>query len=73
MSRIRKGPTVPGFRTYVDKAGQHRWRLVAGNGQVIAVPGEGFTRHADCIRSIETVRALIADPSTGISRTKARR
>lgn len=59
MSRIRKGPTTPGFRVYRDRAGQYRWRLVSGNGQIVATPGEGYTRRVDCVRAVEAVKALV--------------
>lgn len=59
MSRARKGPTSPGFRIYRDRRGEWRWRLVAANGQIVATPGEGYTRRADCVRSIEAVKALV--------------
>jgi len=29
---------------YKDKKKQHRWRLVASNGDIIACSGEGYTR-----------------------------
>lgn len=30
------------FELYTDKSGEYRWRLKAGNGQVIATGGEGY-------------------------------
>ena len=27
---------------YVDAAGEHRWRMVAGNGRIVADSAEGF-------------------------------
>jgi uncharacterized protein len=43
------------FEVYKDKAGEYRFRLKAGNGQVIAV-GEGYTTKAACLNGIESVR-----------------
>lgn len=36
---------------YRDANRQYRWRLVAGNGQIIDTPGEGFTRRWSARRS----------------------
>lgn len=32
---------------YEDAADEHRWRLVAGNGEIVADSGEGYTRASD--------------------------
>ncbi len=45
------------FRIYRDVAGQYRWRLVAGNGEKVAV-SEAYTTKSDAIRSAERVKAL---------------
>lgn len=39
------------FVLYRDKAGEHRWKLVASNGRIVADSGEGYktktgARHA---------------------------
>ncbi len=39
------------FQFYQDKAGLWRWRLVAGNGRIIADSGEGYARRHDVIRA----------------------
>ena len=36
---------------YQDKAGEWRWKRVAGNGRIIASSGESFTRMADAERA----------------------
>ena len=41
---------------YEDAAGEHRWRLRALNGKIIAASGEGFTRERDAIRSFANVK-----------------
>ncbi len=41
--------------TYVDKAGEHRWRLVAANGNIIADSGEGYKNYSDMIEAIEAI------------------
>ncbi|WP_214104986.1 YegP family protein [Acrocarpospora catenulata] len=38
-----------------DKAGAFRFKLVAGNGQTIAV-SEGYSTKAGCVNGIEAVR-----------------
>ncbi len=38
------------FEVYRDKSGQHRWRLVAANGRIVAI-GEAHTRKSDAIRA----------------------
>ena len=46
------------FEVYEDRAGQHRWRLKAANGRVVADSAEGYTRKADAERAVEdTLRA----------------
>lgn len=55
---VRPAPG-PRFEIYEDDAGEHRWRLVAGNGEIVAT-GEGHTRWEDAERAIETVRELAA-------------
>jgi hypothetical protein len=33
---------------YTDKAGEHRWRVVASNGKIVADSGEGYINFSDC-------------------------
>lgn len=44
------------FQVYEDAAGEWRWRLVAGNEQVIADSGEGYRDKRDCLHAIELVK-----------------
>ena len=44
------------FQVYKDSAGEWRWRLVAGNDQVIADSGEGYRDKKDCLHAIELVK-----------------
>lgn len=44
------------FIVYLDAAGEWRWHLRAANGRFVACSGEGFTRMADCIESINVIR-----------------
>ncbi len=48
------------FEVYTDKAGKHRFRLKAGNGQVIAV-GEGYESKAACLNGIESIKKNAPD------------
>ncbi len=50
----------PKFEIYKDKAGEFRFRLKAGNGQIIAV-GEGYTTHANCVNGVESVKKNAPD------------
>lgn len=50
----------PKFEIYADKAGEFRFRLKAGNGQVIAV-SEGYSSKASCENGIESVKKNAVD------------
>lgn len=43
------------FEVYNDKAGEHRFRLKAGNGEVI-LTSEGYNEKSGCANGIESVR-----------------
>ncbi|QRX93388.1 YegP family protein [Streptomyces noursei] len=43
------------FEMYEDKAGKYRYRLKAGNGEIIAV-GEAYNSKAACEKGIESVK-----------------
>ena len=43
------------FELYKDKKGEYRWKLVATNGQTIAV-GEGYTTKESAKNGIESVK-----------------
>jgi len=55
----------PKFEVYKDAAGKFRFRLVAPNGQTIAV-GEAYESKASCKNGIESIKknaplALVVD------------
>lgn len=50
----------PKFEIYQDKAEEYRFRLKAGNGQVIAV-SEGYTTLANCKNGVESVKKNAPD------------
>jgi uncharacterized protein YegP (UPF0339 family) len=45
------------FEIYQDARKEYRWRLKAGNGQVIATSGQGYKAKADCRHGVELVQA----------------
>jgi len=50
------------FEVYTDKAGEFRFRLKAGNSQVI-LTGEGYKSKAGCTKGIESIRKNANDDS----------
>jgi uncharacterized protein YegP (UPF0339 family) len=44
------------FEIYADAKKEFRWRLKAGNGQVIATSGQGYKAKADCQHAIEIIQ-----------------
>lgn len=43
------------FEVYKDKAGKYRFRLKAGNGEVIAT-GEAYESKSGCLNGIESIK-----------------
>lgn len=48
------------FEVYQDKAGKFRFRLKAGNGQIIAV-GEAYESKKACMNGIASIRKNAPD------------
>jgi uncharacterized protein YegP (UPF0339 family) len=48
------------FELYKDKAGEFRFRLKAGNGEVIAT-GEGYKTKASALNGIDSVKKNAPD------------
>ncbi len=46
--------TCPKYELYTDKKGEFRFRLKAGNGEIIAT-SEGYTAKASCKNGVESV------------------
>lgn len=44
------------FELYVDRAGEHRWRLRHQNGNIIADSSEGYSSKENAINGIESVK-----------------
>ncbi len=49
-----------GFEIYEDKSGDWRWRLRASNGELLAVPEQGFSGKAGVVRALDVVRRNVA-------------
>lgn len=48
------------IETFVDDKKEHRWRLVAKNGRIVAVAGEGYKKRSAMMRSLKSVKEKIA-------------
>ncbi|WP_426622103.1 YegP family protein [Microbacterium sp. As-52] len=56
-----KGRLLAGkFELYTDKSGEYRFRLKAGNGEVIAI-SEGYSSKSAALNGIDSVRRNAAD------------
>lgn len=49
---------------YEDAAGEWRWALKGGNGEIIADSGEGYTRKADAERALARTLELASELHT---------
>ncbi|MCR4714936.1 MAG: YegP family protein [Treponemataceae bacterium] len=50
----------PKFEVYTDKKGEFRFRLKAGNGEIIAT-GESYKAKAGCMNGIESIKKNAPD------------
>lgn len=44
---------------YTDTAGEHRWRLVAANGRIVADSAEGYATASNARRAWRRLEAII--------------
>src|SRR4249919_3227059 len=44
------------FEVYQDASKDFRWRLKAGNGEVLATPGQGYKAKTDCQKGVERIK-----------------
>jgi uncharacterized protein YegP (UPF0339 family) len=44
------------FQIFEDARGEYRWRMRAGNNEIIATSGEGYKKKADCEHGVELVK-----------------
>ncbi|MBQ7226221.1 MAG: DUF1508 domain-containing protein [Clostridia bacterium] len=61
--------TCPKFEVYFDKAGLYRYRLIASNGESIAMSEDGYKSKSGCLNGIKSVsvnapNAEIVDEAT---------
>jgi len=49
--------TCPKFEIYLDKAGLYRYRLIASNGESVAMSEEGYKSKSGCLGGIKSVAA----------------
>jgi large subunit ribosomal protein L21 len=56
-----EGKTAKGFEIFEDKSGQWRWRLRAANGELVAIPEQGFASKAGVVKALEVVRRNVAE------------
>ena len=53
--------TCPKFEVYFDKAGLYRYRLIASNGESIAMSEEGYKSKNGCMNGIKSVSVNAPD------------
>ena len=53
--------TCPKFEVYLDKAGLYRYRLIASNGESIAMSEEGYKSKSGCLNGIKSVSVNSVD------------
>ena len=44
------------FEIYQDDAKEFRWRLKAGNGEILSTAGQGYKAKADCLKGVERIK-----------------
>lgn len=54
--------TCPKFEIYFDKAGLYRYRLIASNGESIAISEDGYKSKSGCLGGIKSVAANSQNP-----------
>ncbi len=48
------------YEVYGDDKKEYRWRLKAGNGQIIAAASEGYKKKGDADAAVDSIRAKVA-------------
>jgi uncharacterized protein YegP (UPF0339 family) len=48
------------FEVSKDKAGEYRWRLQAGNNEIVADSNEGYKAKSSCLHGIDVVKRIAA-------------
>lgn len=52
--------SAPHLEVYPDKGGEVRWRLVAGNGEIV-IPPEGHRDQTDAARAMRRAHTLLGE------------
>jgi len=52
------------FEVYEDNAGEYRWRLRHSNGNIIADPGEGYSRRSAVNEAVERIKRVAGEADT---------
>jgi len=52
-----RGKSTLTFEVYKDASEGFRWRLRAGNNQIIATSGAGYKNKSDCMHGIDVIKA----------------
>jgi len=61
VDRIRGDLESLKFETYKDSADEHRWRLTAANGNIVADSGEGYASASGVKEAVERVKGYTPD------------
>ena len=48
------------YEVYGDDKKEYRWRLKAGNGQIVAAASESYRKKADADKAVDSIRATVA-------------
>jgi uncharacterized protein YegP (UPF0339 family) len=64
VDRVRERLDELDFEVYEDNAGEYRWRLRAGNEQIVADSGEGYADRSGAEDAVERVTELAAEADT---------
>lgn len=60
----------PKYQVYFDKAGMYRYRLLASNGQNIAVAEDGYSTKQGCLNGIDAISRAAKDADIDDSELK---
>jgi uncharacterized protein YegP (UPF0339 family) len=52
------------FEIYEDSAGEHRWRLVSSNDEIVADSGEGYSSRSEAANAVERVETYAPEADT---------
>lgn len=64
VERLQDDPSSLEVEVYEDKAGEHRWRMTAQNGRIIADSGEGYENRSNARRAVDRLGKHVANADT---------